>query len=83
MTLHSTEPKPVNTFPYLSNLWEERMKFLGSEEKATELELKTVRRKVDQLLDRILETEDSSTIKIYETKMRKLEEKKLLLEEKV
>ena len=65
------------------DLWDEQVKLSGEKTKTHESELRAVEQKVDQLVDLILEANSSTTVKSYESKLRKLEERKVILKERV
>ncbi len=64
-------------------LWEDRLKRSGEEAASIQKEIKKIDRKVGQFLDRIVETDSLALLTTYENQVRKLEEKKILLKEKV
>ena len=64
-------------------LWNHRLASGESRGRALKKELANIEKQVGQLLDRITETTVSSVITAYENRIRKLEEQKLLLIEKI
>ena len=65
------------------DLWEDRQRMTQEDGASLNTELRRLERKVDQYLDRIIETDQSSVITAYENQIRKLEEQKIALAEKV
>ena len=65
------------------DLWEQRLEARKAHRKSMAAEVSQIDRKVEQLLDRIVETESDSVVKAYENRIRDLESEKLILNEKV
>ena len=64
-------------------LWEDRQERSKAETGTIQSELARIDRKVGQFLDRIVETDSPALIKTYENQVRKLEEQKIVLNEKI
>lgn len=65
------------------DLWEERQQFTRKEAGSMKGEISTIERKIDQFLDRIVATENSTAITRYENEITKLEEQKITINEKI
>ncbi len=65
------------------DLWEERCQKTGLEAKSVESEIKRIEGKVKQFMGRIVKSEDEELITAYETEVRKLQENKTKLKEKI
>lgn len=80
--LHAIKPTPsVFTVArrMFRNLWDHRLGQADSQAKALKSELTKVEGQVAQFLDRVVEASVPSVIAAYEERIRKLEEKKLLI----
>ena len=64
-------------------LWELRLSGSKGEAVSMKAKIRQVESNVGQFLDRIVETDSRTLISTYENKIRKLEEEKILLQEKV
>ncbi len=67
----------------IEDIWEDRVHNRNNETKSLETELKTIERKVEQFLNRIVETDTNALVATYENQVRKLEEKKIEITEKI
>ncbi len=65
------------------DLWDIRLNGSKKEAVSIKAEIRKVESKVGQFLDRIVETDSHTLISSYENKVRKLEEEKILLREKI
>ena len=65
------------------DLWEDRQNLAQQEAKAMKTERGNIERKIDQFLDRIVGTENTTAISRYENEITKLEEQKITLNEKI
>ena len=65
------------------DLWEDRKRLVEKEAKSIKAELHKIDHKVDQLMERIVETDTSTVVAAYEKKLRNLEEEKVLFREKI
>jgi site-specific DNA recombinase len=65
------------------DLWEERLQGAEEEKKSIKFEVQKIEFMLEQFLDRIVNTNRPIVINSYENQIRKLEEKKVLLNEKV
>jgi len=79
---------PSQTLFYMASgmfkeLWEDRERLPQKEGVSMKVEIRTIERKVDQYLDRIIGTENSTAITRYEDEITKLEEQKITLYEKI
>ena len=63
-------------------LWDHRLASGEAQTRAFKGELQKTEKQIEQLLTRIVETDVPSVIKVYEERIRKLEEEKVLLAEK-
>ncbi|MEO1282931.1 MAG: recombinase family protein, partial [Pseudomonadota bacterium] len=63
--------------------WEERQEQLSERSKGTEVELARVEKQIDRLMGRLVEADHDALIEAFETQLRKLQETKLLLAEKL
>ncbi|GJL49739.1 MAG: resolvase [Nitrospirales bacterium] len=64
-------------------LWTQRQAMAQQDGVSLKSEIRQIERKVDQYLDRIIATEQTSVITAYENQINKLEEQKVALTEKV
>jgi site-specific DNA recombinase len=64
-------------------LWNSRLAGSKSQGASMQAELGRIERKAEQIMDRIVETESATVIAAYENRLRKLEEQKVELREKV
>jgi site-specific DNA recombinase len=65
------------------DLWDQRLATASVQKKAMTAELSQIDRKIEQLLDRIVDAESNSVIKAYENRVQEFEQQKLLLAEKI
>ncbi len=65
------------------DLWDIRLNGSKKEAVSIKAEIRKVESKVGQFLDRIVETDSHTLISSYENRVRKLEEEKILLQEKI
>ena len=65
------------------DLWEDKKRLVEQEAKSMKAELHKIDHKVDQLMERIVETDTSTVVAAYEKKLRNLEEEKVLFREKI
>ena len=65
------------------DLWEDRKRLVEQEAKSMKAELHKIDHKVDQLMERIVETDTATVVAAYEKKLRNLEEEKVLFREKI
>ena len=65
------------------DLWEERQERAKADSSLLQSELVVIERKVEQFLDRIVETDSPTLLKTYENKVHKLEENKISINEKI
>ena len=66
-----------------ADLWNNRLASSEGKERSLKNELKKIEKEVEQFLDRIADTNVPSVITAYENRIRKLEEQKFVLQEKV
>jgi site-specific DNA recombinase len=66
-----------------SDLWDIRLNGSKQEAVSIKAEIRKIEGKVGQFLDRIVETDSHTLISTYENQVRKLEEGKILLQEKI
>ena len=83
--LHSL--RPTQSLFYMGTdmfreLWEDRQERSEAEKGTMQAEIKRIESKVEQCVDRIVETDSPSLITTYERQVRKLEEQKIILSEK-
>ncbi|HVZ32283.1 MAG TPA: hypothetical protein VG963_07655, partial [Polyangiaceae bacterium] len=64
-------------------LWDERIASTNETRRTLEAELSTIEQQVEQFLDRIAETDTATIIAAYEKRIRALEERKLLVSERI
>jgi site-specific DNA recombinase len=64
-------------------LWDERIASTNETRRTLEAKLSTLEQQVEQFLDRIAETDMPSIIAAYEKRIRALEERKLLVSERI
>jgi len=69
--------------PCLKTLWEDRSQHRHKEIFAIKKEKTTVERKINQLVERIMNTDSTTLIETYEQKVQQLEQDKMILEEKI
>ncbi len=67
----------------LEDLWEDRQERSKADSSLLQSELVAIERKVEQFLERIVETDNFTLLTTYENKVRKLEEEKVALNEKI
>lgn len=67
----------------LKDIWEHRLASGQTRAAVVKTELKKLERQIEQFLDRIAEAEVPSVVTAYERRIRKLEEQKLILGEKL
>ncbi len=65
------------------DLWEERQDRAKADSGLLQNELKVIENKVEKFLGRIVETDNMTLVTTYENKVRKLEEEKIAINEKV
>lgn len=65
------------------DLWDEKLDSSKEEKTHLRVEISNVEKKVSQLLERIMDAENTTVIKAYEGKLDSLERKKLILREKI
>ena len=70
-------------FFMFKDLWAHRASFAKAQTQTLKQELASIERKVGQFLDRIADTDIPSVIAAYETRIRSLEEQRLLFTEKL
>jgi site-specific DNA recombinase len=84
--LQSLTPSP-DLFELASHmfrdLWEQRIAASSVQKKVMAAELSQIDRKIEQLLDRIVDAESATVIKAYESRVQEFEQQKLLLAEKI
>ena len=66
-----------------ADLWQDRLERANADSGVLQNEMKAIEYKVEQFLNRIVETDSSTLITTYEKQVRKLEEKKIELSEKI
>lgn len=64
-------------------LWDHRGRAQGERQKLIEQEITQTQRKIDQMLDRIVELENGAAISAFEARIEKLQKNKMVLEEKL
>ena len=64
-------------------LWDERLHSQKARRQSLETETRKIERNVDQLLDRIVETDNSSVIRAYEKRIKELEAQKIERQERI
>lgn len=67
----------------LRDLWDERHRNAARDADVLRMERTQIERKSEQLMDRILETESQSLVCAYETRLRKLEADRIVLDERI
>lgn len=67
----------------LADLWERKQADVVSQTKAMKAKLHQIDSQIDQCLDRIVETKVSSITRALENKVQKLENEKLVLQERI
>ena len=65
------------------DLWEDRQELVQQEVRSMKAQLPTIERQVDKFLHRLIQTENPTAIKHYENEITKLDEQKILLNEKI
>lgn len=70
-------------FEMFRDLWNGRLANAGMQGKTLEGEIRAIEKKVDALLERIVEASSDSVIKAYERKIKELETQKTLAQEKI
>ena len=65
------------------DLWEARGKTVGQSAQALKAELQKVERKVEQFLNRVVETDNAALVATYENQISKLEAERVALSEKI
>ena len=65
------------------DLWDYRVAFQKSHSKSLELEINKTERKIEQLLDRIVEAEDNTVVSAYEKRISQLQLDKQVMQEKI
>ncbi len=80
--------RPSPTLFYMASemfkdLWEDRKGLVEEEAKSMKSELQRIDHKMDQFLERIVETDAPTVVSAYEKKLNSLEEEKVLLREKI
>ncbi len=65
------------------DLWNHRLANAAAQSQMLKSELAKTERQVEQLLDRILDAETATVVRAYEVRIRKLEEQKAALAEKI
>ena len=84
--LHEITPTPDVVYLIRSitkQVWQEHHDSFEIQHRAIERELKDTDKKIEQFLDRIVEADNASLIKAYESKITKLENEKAVLSEKL
>ena len=84
--LLSLRPSPAlfhTAFEMMRDLWQQRIDDAGQRSKCIKAELAQLERKSEQLMDRLIQTDSQALVSAYENQVRKLEEQKALLSEKV
>ncbi len=64
-------------------LWDERLRSQGERRASLETEIRGIERKVEQLLDRIVEADSPSVIRAYENRIRDMEAQKIECTERI
>ena len=83
--LQGLRPKPqlIETLTsIIRDLWQERLARASDEAKAAKTELQQIEAEIERTLTRAVEAENPALIKAYETKVTRLEEKRIALTEK-
>jgi site-specific DNA recombinase len=70
-------------FALLRDLWNEKLTSSGNLTTALQTEVMEIERKIDQLLDRIVDTTSDSVVAAYEKRIRDLEMRKAIAQEKI
>lgn len=70
-------------FQMFKDLWQQRLSGARTQAKSLEQELRAIERKVDQLLDRIVDTSSASVVAAYERKIKELETQKAVMRERL
>ncbi len=65
------------------DLWNYRIQSQKSQKVSLETEIRNIDKKIEQLLDRIVEADSSNVIRAYENRIRDLEAKKIEMKEKI
>ena len=65
------------------DLWEQRIKMSSNDKKHMTAEVSQIDRKVEQLVERLLDADSETVIRVYESQIGKLESEKHVLEEKI
>ncbi len=83
--LHTMRPQPELLYmakEMIEVSWEAHMQSLNQDTGALKAEIRQIERKVEQFLDRIIETDNPTLISTYEKKISTLEEQRVALNEK-
>lgn len=70
-------------FQMFKDLWQQKLSGARSQTKALEQELRGVERKVEQLLDRIVDATSDSVVAAYERRIKELEMQKAVMRERL
>ncbi len=70
-------------YEMLGDLWQHRQANAATQNKVAKSDLVKLQRKTDQLMDRLVQTDSHALITAYENQIRKLEEDKTALSEKI
>ena len=65
------------------DLWNHRLDYMKNRSRSLESNITKIDRQIEQLLDRIIDTESSTVISRYEKRIQKLEEEKIVLNENI
>ncbi len=65
------------------DLWNHRLAMTTDRIRTLKTDLSKIEKQIEQFLDRIADTDTLSIIKTYESRIRKLEEQKIVIEEKI
>lgn len=67
----------------LKTAWNFRLNYFAEQTKSAEQDLKMIDRKIEQLVDRIVDANSDVAINAYEKRIEKLEKEKLIMSEKI
>ena len=82
-SLQPTEKLFEGAVRFFKLAWDQRAAQHHEKQKTLEMDAVRIEKKIEQLLDRIIESENASVISAYEQKIAKLEKEKLLAAEKL
>ena len=82
-TLRPTEALFHVACTMFKQLWDHRLDAQKTQSRSLETDIKAIDRKVDQLLDRIVDAESPSVIRAYENRIRDMESHKIEMQEKI